>query len=42
MEEWLDQMDEADEFEPDELQVAGLVFSEDEEDPAALEERDDW
>ena len=41
MEEWLDRMDEADEFEPDELQV-GLVFSEDEEDLAGLEERDDW
>ena len=37
----LDQMEEGDEFEPDELQ-GGLVFSEDEEDLVNHEEKDDW
>jgi hypothetical protein len=37
----LDEMEELDEFEPDEL-PGGLVFSEDEEDNVDPEEIDDW
>ena len=41
MEGRLDEMEEGDEFEPNELE-GGLVFSEDEDGGIDLEEKDDW